>query len=154
MKLQFSLRTLVIVSLIAGIVVWLGVKIYLAETHLESMDRRYVVVFHLLGNELSRLQAEYRSQPGFAGIGPSRTWYCGPSQWKIEEKELVEFYLGGRSSSRVLLNLQITCSRDGLDIHPIVIEDFGGSDNDGVIKLIMQACEKENWAYELRKVAK
>lgn len=150
MKLQFSLRTLVIVFLVASLGVWYGVWLYFKTVRSPEMDKRFRYVMGVLNQEVARLDAEYYRGPVRRLVNQDSTSSdnSSTSHWEIKKGS---WFLGAENKRIESLKLRVSCEREKINIRPIVIEDFGGVDNEGAIKLLMEVCEKEKWAYEVRK---
>ncbi len=150
MRIRYSLRTLIIACVVAGLVVWLGVEFYLTEVNSpELSERRHKIEAEINGlKAIKRSQYFQRSIENFwsdnGGAGNST------NDWDIHVVSSV-----GDNERRIkVFGLRAACSRKRLAIQPIEFEYDEAVDNEELIQKLKVLCDEKHWRYVIRKVKK
>ena len=161
MRIQFSLRSLIIMSLLAAIPIYVASGFYLERAQWQEMKERADTIERLVHTTRDKKLMEFEVFSRGWGDCSSFTTN-GSSEWARFVRIYFHKSQQNMDSNRDLnfdkvewaYLMKITCSRSHFKIEPLYIEYDNASENEMFLVELKKLCTEKHWQYTMTKVTK
>ncbi len=148
MKFQFSLRTLTIACLAAGLAVGICIRFYLEKVEEPELKARFDEIRVATRASVCVKNYRYFSNKSIVGEPRWPSISAHADEWEIKLSNWITIY----GQERGMYGVLVSCERRGFGIEPICFEYDNSIENEELIQRLKAICDKKHWQYVVRKV--